>query len=37
MCTSCYTGVGGLVSNCHAVVTIEVVGTCVIVGDDFKG
>ena len=37
MCTSRYNGVGGVVSNCHAVVAVEVVGTCVIVGCGFKG
>jgi hypothetical protein len=30
--TSRYNGVGGVVSNNHAAVTVEVVGTCVIVG-----
>ena len=37
MRTSCYNGVGGVVSNCHVAVAITVVGTCVIVGVGFKG
>lgn len=37
MCTSRYNGVVGVVNNYHAAVTIEVVGTCTIVGDEFKG
>ena len=35
MHTSHYDGVGGMVSNYHAAVTVKVVGTCVIVGDGF--
>lgn len=36
LCTSHYNGVGGVVSNCHVAVAIEVVGTCVIVGMDSR-